>query len=185
LTDDFLSLVKKQILKAGLQGIVELHDRDIVHLGNKFASHFRDGLTHPQLTVSDIKPDNILINCSHHDTETSVEQVQISDFENAAYLPKGRRIKGMLAGNDNWRCPEGHFKGELNKPSHMYSSRVVVGLSMLIANLVANMLSVSTRCLGVSYSDLMTISENMNRRVHCLRLFVCGVRSRISGLRMG
>lgn len=42
LTDDFLSLVKQQmpmadrkhVLKACLQGIAELHDRDIVHLGN-------------------------------------------------------------------------------------------------------------------------------------------------------
>ncbi len=46
LTDDFLSLVKKQIslrarkqiLKASLRGIAELHDRDIVHLGK--AIHF-------------------------------------------------------------------------------------------------------------------------------------------------
>ncbi|KAI1165544.1 kinase domain-containing protein [Nemania serpens] len=113
LTDDFLSLVKKnislrarkQILRASLRGIAELHDRDIVHL--------------------DIKPDNILINCRHNDTETSVEQVQIADLENAAYLPTGRCIKGMLAGQDNWRCPEGHFKGELNKPSDIYSFGVV------------------------------------------------------------
>jgi hypothetical protein len=42
LTDDFLSLVKKQIpmrarkqiLKASLQGIAELHDQDVIHLGN-------------------------------------------------------------------------------------------------------------------------------------------------------
>lgn len=41
LTDDFLSLVKqrlpkadrKKILKACLQGIAELHERDVVHLG--------------------------------------------------------------------------------------------------------------------------------------------------------
>ena len=41
LTDDFLNLVRKkipvqarkQILKASLRGIAELHDRDIVHLG--------------------------------------------------------------------------------------------------------------------------------------------------------
>jgi hypothetical protein len=41
LTEDFLSLAKKQIpiqarkqiLKTSLQGIAELHDRDIVHLG--------------------------------------------------------------------------------------------------------------------------------------------------------
>lgn len=41
LKDDFLEMVKdripmrarKEILKAALQGIAELHDRDIVHLG--------------------------------------------------------------------------------------------------------------------------------------------------------
>jgi hypothetical protein len=32
----------------------------------------------------------------------------------------------MLAGNDNWRSPEGHFKGELSKPSDMYSFGAVV-----------------------------------------------------------
>ncbi|KAI0454988.1 kinase domain-containing protein [Xylaria acuta] len=102
LTDDFLSLAKKQIslrarkriLKASLQGIVEQHDRDIVHLN--------------------IKPDNILLS-----------EVQISGLESAAYLPRGRCVKGMLAGNDNWRCPEGHFKGELNKPSDVSSFGVV------------------------------------------------------------
>ncbi|KAF1808533.1 kinase domain-containing protein [Eremomyces bilateralis CBS 781.70] len=109
LTDDFLSLVRKQIpmqarkqiLKASLRGIAELHDRDIVHL--------------------DIKPDNIMANCRHVGQETIVEQVQITDVENTAYLPKGRCIKGMLAGNDNWRSPEAHFKGELNKPSDIFS----------------------------------------------------------------
>jgi hypothetical protein len=42
LDDDFLSLVKKQIpmqarrkvLKASLQGIADLHERDVVHLGS-------------------------------------------------------------------------------------------------------------------------------------------------------
>jgi serine/threonine protein kinase len=32
----------------------------------------------------------------------------------------------MLAGNDNWRSPEGHFKGELNKPADLYSFGLVV-----------------------------------------------------------
>ncbi|KAL9127414.1 MAG: hypothetical protein Q9217_003710 [Psora testacea] len=109
LNDDFLNLVRKQIpmqarkqiLKASLQGIAELHDRDVVHL--------------------DIKPDNIMVDCRHVGQETIIEQVQIIDLENAAYLPKGRCIKGMLAGNDNWRSPEGHFKGELHKPSDVFS----------------------------------------------------------------
>ena len=58
--------------------------------------------------------------------EAVAEHVQISDLENTAYLPKPRCIKGMLAGNDNWRSPEGHFKGELNKPSDLYSFGLVV-----------------------------------------------------------
>ncbi|KAK0112935.1 hypothetical protein ONS95_014653 [Cadophora gregata] len=113
LNDDFLSLVRKrisvrarkEILKATLQGIADIHDQDIVHL--------------------DIKPDNILVDYRHVDEEVIVEQVQISDLENAAYLPKPSCIKGMLAGNENWRSPEGHFKGELNKPSDLYSFGLV------------------------------------------------------------
>ncbi|KAI9651647.1 MAG: hypothetical protein M1831_000550 [Alyxoria varia] len=109
LTGDFLSLVgkriprlaRKQILKAALRGLAALHDRDVVHL--------------------DIKPDNIMANCRHLGPETVIQQVQIIDLENAAYLPRGRCIKGMLAGNDNWRSPEAHFKGELNKASDMFS----------------------------------------------------------------
>lgn len=65
---------------------------------------------------------------NYHGTgpETAVEQVQLIDLENAAYLPKGRCIKGMLAGNDRWRSPECHFKGELNKYSDVFSFAAVV-----------------------------------------------------------
>lgn len=59
-----------------------------------------------------------------------IDQVQIIDIENAAYLPKGRCIKGMLPGNDNWRSPEGHFKGEVNRPSDIYSFGAVVSGSI-------------------------------------------------------
>lgn len=72
-----------------------------------------------------------MVNCRHSGQEILVEQVQITDLENAAYLPKGRCIKGMLAGNDNWRSPEAHFKGELNKPSDIFSFGVVVSIFTL------------------------------------------------------
>ncbi|KAF9890347.1 hypothetical protein FE257_006013 [Aspergillus nanangensis] len=62
-----------------------------------------------------------MVNCQSGDAETIVEDTQLIDLENAAYLPKGRCIKGMLAGNDNWRSPEAHFKGELNKPTDMFA----------------------------------------------------------------
>jgi serine/threonine protein kinase len=102
-----------------------MHDRDIVHLGESSDSalHTVNINDWPSL---DVKPDNILVNCHDVDQDVVVEQVQISDLENAAYLPKPRCIKGMLAGNDNWRSPEGHFKGELNKPSDLYSFGLVV-----------------------------------------------------------
>lgn len=68
-----------------------------------------------------------MANCLQDSQGTIIEKVQITDLENAAYLPKGRCIKGMLPGNDNWRSPEGHFKGELQKPSDMFSFGAVVG----------------------------------------------------------
>ncbi|KAE8338728.1 hypothetical protein BDV24DRAFT_153340 [Aspergillus arachidicola] len=113
LTDDFLNLVRegipihirKQLLKASLRGIAELHDRQIVHL--------------------DIKPDNIMVDRCNAQDETIIEHVQIIDLENAVHLPKGRCIKGMLAGNDNWRSPEANFKDELNKLTDMFSIAIV------------------------------------------------------------
>ncbi|KEQ59544.1 calcium/calmodulin dependent protein kinase [Aureobasidium melanogenum CBS 110374] len=109
LTDDFHSLIKakidlgarKKILKAVLKGLAELYSRDVVHL--------------------DIKSDNILVSCQHVTGSTFIENTLISDVENAAFLPKGRCMKGMLPGNESWRSPEGHFRGERNKPSDMLS----------------------------------------------------------------
>ncbi|KAH9864673.1 hypothetical protein J1614_010608 [Plenodomus biglobosus] len=119
LKEDFLDLVRKpipmyarkQILKAALQGIAEMHDQDIVHL--------------------DIKPDNILVDYREAGEDMAIERVQISDLENAAHLPKPRCIKGMLAGNDNWCSPERHFKGELNKPTDIFSFGLVCIYAML------------------------------------------------------
>ncbi|KAL2796586.1 putative calcium/calmodulin dependent protein kinase [Aspergillus keveii] len=113
LSHDFFSLVKedislkarKQILKASLLGIADLHDRHIVHL--------------------DVKPDNILVDGHHDAPKFVVENVQLIDLENAAHLPDGRCIKGMLAGNANWRSPEAHLKGELNKPADIFSFGIV------------------------------------------------------------
>ena len=71
-----------------------------------------------------------MVNCHDNDCqETIVEQTQIIDLENAAYLPHGRRIQGMLAGSDNWRSPEAHFKGALNKPTDIFSFGIVVCVS--------------------------------------------------------
>ncbi|GIK02025.1 hypothetical protein Aspvir_006068 [Aspergillus viridinutans] len=72
-----------------------------------------------------------MVDCQRNGQDTAIERVQIIDLENAAYLPKGRCIKGMLAGNDNWRSPEEHVKGELNKPTDIFSFGVVCIYAML------------------------------------------------------
>ncbi|EUC45298.1 hypothetical protein COCMIDRAFT_5499 [Bipolaris oryzae ATCC 44560] len=113
LDQDLLNLVqsqvsmqaRKEILKAILQGIADLHDRDIVHL--------------------DVKPDNFLVSYRSIDHDILVKKVQVNDFENAGYIPKPRCVKGMLAGNNNWRSPEANFRGTLNKPTDLFSFGLV------------------------------------------------------------
>jgi serine/threonine protein kinase len=94
--------------------------------------------------ASDIKPDNVLVGCGQDGQGPVIEDVQLIDLENAAYLPKGRCIKGMLAGNDDWRSPEAHFKGELNKPTDIFSFGIVVRPQLLLLLLVTdNIISAS------------------------------------------
>ncbi|KAJ5578368.1 uncharacterized protein N7459_007332 [Penicillium hispanicum] len=103
---------RKKTLKASLRGIAEMHGRQIVHL--------------------DVKPDNIMVDWHvNADEEVLIERVQVTDLENAACLPRGRCIKGMAAGNDNWRSPEAHLRGELNKPTDLFSFGVVCIYAML------------------------------------------------------
>lgn len=65
-----------------------------------------------------------MVDCRDREEETVVEKVLLTDLENAVYLPKG-----MLAGNDNWRSPEAHFRGELNKPTDIFAFGIVVSTS--------------------------------------------------------
>jgi hypothetical protein len=70
-----------------------------------------------------------MVDCHGSGSDFIVEKVQLTDLENAAYLLKGHYIKGMLPGNDNWRSPEGHLRGELNKPMDIFSFGAMVRLS--------------------------------------------------------
>ncbi|KAF1842332.1 kinase-like protein [Cucurbitaria berberidis CBS 394.84] len=102
----FISMhVTKKILKDSLRGLVELHSQDIIHL--------------------DIKADNIMVDYHHDKEKMIVEKVQLTDLDNAAYLPNSRYIKGMLAGNENWRSPEAFFKSKISKPADMFSFGIV------------------------------------------------------------
>jgi hypothetical protein len=55
-----------------------------------------------------------------------IEQVQLADIEDAAYVPPGYDIVGKQVGNWMWRSPEGHARGRINKPSDIFSFGVVV-----------------------------------------------------------
>lgn len=115
LSHDLLELVRtslgshsrKRILKNVLLGLAELHNHDIVHL--------------------DLKPDNIVVECwSIQDGVAASDAVQITDIENAVWLKPGKNIQGILAGNDNWRSPEGYLRAKLNKPTDLFSFGAMV-----------------------------------------------------------
>ena len=71
--------ITKRILRDALRGIAALHNKGIVH--------------------TDIKPDNILVEWSEKDSEITVEQVQIADIEDAAYVPDDCTLEGRQLGN--------------------------------------------------------------------------------------
>lgn len=123
-----------------------------------------------------------MVDFQHDSLNTTVDSVQIIDLENAAYLPKGRCIKGMLAGNDNWRSPEAHFKGELNKPTDIFSFAAVVSTwtESVWAVFSENAFSVSTLYSDVLSLVLMKTSTNTRLRVHCLQSFAYNAKFRIS-----
>ena len=98
----------KQILRDALRGIAALHARGIVH--------------------TDIKANNILVEWKEKDKNDGieVEQVQVSDIEDAAYVPDDCVVKGRQVGNWMWRSPEAHASADVHKPSDMFSFGLVV-----------------------------------------------------------
>ncbi|KAI9688239.1 MAG: hypothetical protein M1822_001745 [Bathelium mastoideum] len=95
LAEDFLTLIKnqisskgrKEILKASLHDLVDLHACDVVHL--------------------DVKPDNVIVDCHGSGSDFVVRKALLTDLENAAYLPQG------------------HLRGELSKPTDIFSPGAV------------------------------------------------------------
>jgi serine/threonine protein kinase len=116
----------------------------------------------------DVKPDNIMVDGHYDAQDFLVERVQLIDLENAAHLPDGRCIKGMLAGNANWRSPEAHLKGELNKPADIFSFGTVVSAFLcLYGSIAKDYISASMLCWDRLSSVQTRTSRIMKRRVHC------------------
>ena len=144
-----------------LKEIAALHAKNFVHTG-KVADCV---LQRDTKIVTDIKPDNILVDWKlSHDQEIVVEHVQITDVEDACHLPPGHAISGLQVGNWMWRSPEAHAQGPFNTSSDMFSFGLVVTFKethtichsrcplqflhvLLYMNSVANNLSVSMHSL--------------------------------------
>ena len=104
--------ITKRILRDALRGIATLHNKGIVH--------------------TDIKANNILVEWKEQGGDIAVEQVQIADIEDAAYVREGSVIKGRQVGNWMWRSPEAHASANVHKPSDMFSFGLVVSLAPLL-----------------------------------------------------
>jgi len=74
----------------------------------------------------DIRPNKIMVDYRDVDEKMMIKNVQLNDLDNAAYLPNGRYLNGMLIRNEDWRSPEAAFKIKVGKPTDMYSFGLVV-----------------------------------------------------------
>jgi hypothetical protein len=76
--------------------------------------------------AADVKANNILVQQKEDPHGMVIEQVQLADIEDAAYVPLGYDIVGKQVRNWMWRSPEAHAQGRVNKPSDIFSFGVVV-----------------------------------------------------------
>ncbi|KAI1137442.1 kinase-like protein [Hypoxylon sp. FL0543] len=99
--------VRKDILRSALRGLVDLHERDILH--------------------NDIKPNDILIDYEEGvNSDVTVKSVQISDLEDAVIVPPGKYLRGPLCGNQLWRSPESWARSRQNQASDVFSFGIVM-----------------------------------------------------------
>lgn len=113
----------KRILRDSLRGIATLHKKGIVH--------------------TDIKANNIMVDWDETDGNTTIQQVQIVDIEDAAYVPDNCAIVGRQVGNWMWRSSEAHASGQVHKPSDIFSFGVVVSFCATKDPSIADLLKCS------------------------------------------
>ncbi|KAH8767488.1 kinase-like domain-containing protein [Diaporthe sp. PMI_573] len=97
---------RRHILKSVLTGLAALHERGIFH--------------------TDIKPNNILINYDEQpDGSVTIQDVKLSDLEDAVLLEPDMAIKGAVLGNKLWRSPESWTGATQEHPSDVFSFGIV------------------------------------------------------------
>lgn len=116
----------------------------------------------------DIKPDNIKVDYQHDDQGIIITKTQLTDLENAAYIPNDRYLKGVLMGNEDWHSPEAASRSKLGKPSDMYSFGLVVCSRPSTQSHLSNLgFSVSTPTSTISCSAKTPTSTNASKPAHC------------------
>ncbi|PGG99398.1 serine/threonine protein kinase [Blastomyces parvus] len=105
---DIPYIAKKRILRDALIGLVDLHERRIVH--------------------TDIKPNNIFVDFGEKPGDApaiQVNRVQIGDLEMGSMVPPDLNIRGARLGNPMWRSPEAHAAARVNLPADIFSFGLV------------------------------------------------------------
>ncbi|KAI0402009.1 kinase-like protein [Xylaria palmicola] len=105
---------RKDILRSALQGLVHLHESNILH--------------------NDIKPNNVLIDYEQESDsggDLAIKAVQIADLEDAVIVPPGKYLRGPLCGNQLWRSPESWARSRQNHASDVFSFAIVMVYVML------------------------------------------------------
>lgn len=76
---------------------------------------------------TDIKANNILVDYDESiQGQTIINNVQISDLEDAVLVPPGKWLRGPLCGNAIWRSPESWCRSRQNQASDVFSFAIVV-----------------------------------------------------------
>ncbi|PGH20109.1 serine/threonine protein kinase [Polytolypa hystricis UAMH7299] len=117
LSEDLLRLSQKRfsketrrsILRNALNGLADMHDRDILHNGKY------------------IKPNYILMDYEESaEGRVIIKNVQISDLEDTVIVPTGKWLRGPLCGNAIWKCAESCCRSRQNQASDVFSFAIMI-----------------------------------------------------------
>ena len=81
--------------------------------------------------LSDIKPNNILIDRDVIEDVVTLKKVQVSDLEDSVILPAGKYLRDGTCGNQFWRSPESWAKAAQGTQSDIFSFGIVVSYEIL------------------------------------------------------